>query len=149
MAEYKERKNDEGVVIGYIRATDEMHIPKAIGNRDYQRFLDWAAEGNTPDTADSYAPSLPEAKTKRTAEIKIEAEGLFRANTDQYSNQYAMELAQGKTLTPLPANISTYYDAMKQAFIDVKNTINAIDTGDEQADIVTTSTTEASFPVLT
>ena len=35
-----------------LRKTDGAFIPKAIGNKDYQDYLEWVAAGNTPEAAD-------------------------------------------------------------------------------------------------
>lgn len=35
-----------------IRIADNAAIPKDEGNKDYQEYLEWVAEGNTPDPAD-------------------------------------------------------------------------------------------------
>ena len=35
-----------------LRTTDNVHIPKNESNRDYQEYLTWVSEGNTPDPAD-------------------------------------------------------------------------------------------------
>ena len=40
----------EGEII--IRIADNAAIPKDTGNRHYQEYLDWVAEGNTPEAAD-------------------------------------------------------------------------------------------------
>ena len=42
--------NPENVMI--LRVADNAWIPKSEGNRDYQEYLAWVAEGNTPDPAE-------------------------------------------------------------------------------------------------
>jgi len=64
---YKLAEKDKGV----IRLSDNAYIPPAEGNTDYQKYLAWLAEGNTPEPAPE-----PEPAPVLTPEQKLEATGL-------------------------------------------------------------------------
>jgi hypothetical protein len=49
---YKECKNLSAVVYGVKRLSDNAFIPFDPANTDYQKYLEWVAEGNTPEPAD-------------------------------------------------------------------------------------------------
>ena len=49
---YKLNKNTYGEQSGVIRTADGACIPFAPDNTDYQEYLKWVAEGNTPEPAD-------------------------------------------------------------------------------------------------
>ena len=49
---YKLIKNRFGDVDTIQRIADNAFIPFAPDNTDYQRYLKWVAEGNTPTPAD-------------------------------------------------------------------------------------------------
>jgi hypothetical protein len=51
---YKQYKNPDGSTNqqAIIRTTDGVCIPFAPDNADYQAYLKWVAEGNTPIPAD-------------------------------------------------------------------------------------------------
>jgi hypothetical protein len=58
--QYKLHKNSDGVVDSVSTTTDSgmyMSIPFAQDNTDYQAYLKWLAEGNTPEPADEQGAS--------------------------------------------------------------------------------------------
>jgi hypothetical protein len=60
-----------------LRKSDDAHIPKDEGNRDYQEYLQWVAQGNTPEPAD--APTIAELNAPILAAIAAEEAKQFRA----------------------------------------------------------------------
>lgn len=53
--QYKLHKNSDGVVDSVSTTTDSgmyMSIPFVNDNTDYQEYLKWLAEGNTPQPAE-------------------------------------------------------------------------------------------------
>ena len=53
MADYKLLKElSTGETIVVFRKSDSKYIPFDEANTDYQEYLAWVAEGNTPEAAD-------------------------------------------------------------------------------------------------
>ncbi|MBT7930257.1 hypothetical protein HN682_10215 [Candidatus Peregrinibacteria bacterium] len=138
MAKYKEQNDQSGTLEAYVETAKNRTIP--LHSEYVQEVLEWIAEGNTPDPATPYASSLSQARTKRIAEVKEQAKSLYRQNTDSYSDQYSMQVALGETPTAIPNAVKTYYNAMKQAFVDAKGTINA------ETDITVIAMMTPTFP---
>jgi len=52
MIQYKLQKNSFGDVVAVTIIGQNISIPLIEGNRDYQKYLVWISEGNTPEPAD-------------------------------------------------------------------------------------------------
>ena len=46
-----------------IRLLDNAHIPFDPDNTDYQAYLKWVSEGNTPEPADEASPAVTASTT--------------------------------------------------------------------------------------
>ena len=58
-----------------LRLTDNAFIPADPANTDYQAYLTWLGEGNTPEPADP--PSPPDNKALRQAAYVVESDPIF------------------------------------------------------------------------
>ncbi len=102
-----------------------LWVPNSPGNRHYGYVLEWL-ETNSLDE-EPYAPSLPEAKTKRSEEIRAEAWDLLHP-TDWYD----IREAAGGSVTPV--NIAEYRASVRDTSNTVEDDINALTTINEVRD---------------
>ena len=120
---YQPEANGGFKVVG--QDASSLWVPNAIGNRHYGYVLEWL-ETNTLDEED-YAPSLAEAKTKRSEGLKAEAWSLLHL-TDWYDIRAA---AGGAAV---PVNINEYRESVRDTSNTVENNINTLTTINEVRD---------------
>lgn len=49
---YKLINDDQGSLMSVVNTNTWLCIPIETANADYQEYLEWVAEGNTPEAAD-------------------------------------------------------------------------------------------------
>lgn len=61
------------------RLTDNAFIPFDGGNRDYQEYLEWLAEGNEPEPYVAPPPPVPQSITRRQCAIELRERTMITA----------------------------------------------------------------------
>ena len=83
------------------RLADKATIPVAADNTDYQAYLAWVVEGNSPEPADVFVPSVPNTVSMRQARLALLQFGLLTlvegamtqgTDADKIEWEYAIEV---------------------------------------------------------
>lgn len=83
MAKYREQRDDNNVLNGYVRTADGASIPIAIDNRDYKEVLAWIANGGI---ADADTTVLARVKQVKIQEYKREAVRLIGLQVPEWGS---------------------------------------------------------------
>jgi hypothetical protein len=90
-----------------IRTSDNAYIPNDEHNTDYQAYLNWRSEGNTPEPEDVPAPAIPSIVSMRQARLALLQSGLLSTvsaaiaaggEADQIEWEYATEVNRNQPL---------------------------------------------------
>lgn len=88
-----------------IRLSDGASIPADPANTDYQAYLEWLAEGNTPLPVDQ--PTPEQIQATKNAEARA-----YLASTDWYV------IRQQETGTPIPPDVLTKRQEARSSVIE-------------------------------
>lgn len=120
---YQPEANGGFKVVG--QDASSLWVPLAPGNRHYGFVQEWLETNDLNE--EEYAPSLPEAKTKRIDEIKSDA-WLLLHPTDWYDIR---ESAGGGST---PVNITAYREAVRDTTQLCEDDIDVLTTSNEVRD---------------
>jgi hypothetical protein len=65
------------------RISDGASIPKDTANTDYARYLEWIAEGNTPDPYVPPVPTYAELRAKAYPKLEDQLDALWKGGQPQ------------------------------------------------------------------
>ncbi len=109
---------------GVIRLSDGANIPEDTGNRDWQEYQDWLAEGNTPDPVES----VTEVKARKWEAIKAERDrrkaGGVKVGTKWFHSDDGSRIQQTGLVmmgASIPANLQ--WKTMDGSFITMTQTL--------------------------
>ena len=100
------------------RLSDNAFIPFDGGNRDYREYLEWLAEGNTPEPYVPPPPPVPQSITRRQCAIELRERTLITPQEALAMTKYG----------DVPAMVVTYFNTMSNTDIIKAETDFAADT---------------------
>tara|TARA_Y100000310_G_C20609116_1_gene777091 strand:+ start:1094 stop:1537 length:444 start_codon:yes stop_codon:yes gene_type:complete len=120
MAEYKENRDDAGVLIGVVRtrsngATECFNID--IGNREYRKYLAWVAAGGVIDTDDTL---LDRVKGLKIKEYQKEGINRIKGHVVEWEDESIIK-AVASTWRQMSNHTAAQISA-KDVYVYVKNT---------------------------
>ena len=100
------------------RLSDNAFIPFDGGNRDYQEYLDWLAEGNQPEPYVPPPPPVPQSITRRQCAIELRERSFITP----------LEALNMTKIADPPATIQSIFDLMTENDRIIAETDFAADT---------------------